>query len=426
MTHSVPRQAGMPRVLPMRERAEVIYRILCERLETILPLAMRENEIDLWLILCQEDNPDPVFSTMIPMDTWTPILQVMAFFDRGKKQGIERFNISGTATRDLYQRPYTGQVESEQWKLLLQLIEERDPQRIGINVGRVEWAAGGLTHNLYLQLLEHLPRKYHKRLVSAEPACTRWLETLTDKELEVYHSVVRIAHAVIAECFSARAIVPGVTVCEDLRWHFWQRCADLGLEVSFLPFFNLRRCPENREKYGPDDKVIRRGDAVHCDVGVRYLRMNSDHQEWAYILREGESDAPPGLRKLLAENNRLQDVFMSEFKLGATGNQMLKKMLARARKEGIPAPKVYSHSLGHYLHEPGPLIGLPWEQVACPGRGDVKLVHNSCFTMELSITGALPEWGGEDFRLGTEQDVMFTKTGGCQVIDGRQVAFHLV
>ena len=71
---------SFPQILPMRQRAEVIYKVLKKRLETILPLAMREAGIDMWLVLCQEDNPDPVFSTLIPMDTWCPILQILVFY----------------------------------------------------------------------------------------------------------------------------------------------------------------------------------------------------------------------------------------------------------------------------------------------------------------------------------------------------------
>ena len=92
---------------------------------------------------------------------------------------------------------------------------------------------------------------------------------------------------------------------------------------------------------------------------------------------------------------------------------------------GIPNPKIYSHSLGHFLHEPGPLIGLPWEQVACPGRGDVKLVYDSCFTMELSVAGSVPEWHGEEVRLALEEDVIFTREG-CRVVDTRQADFYLI
>jgi Xaa-Pro aminopeptidase len=411
----------------MRQRAGTIYRLLKGRLETILPAAMREAGLDMWLILCQEDNFDPVFTTLIPMDTWCPILQVLVFYDRGGDAGVEGINISGTNTHDLYQRPYKGQIEAEQWPLLVKLIEERDPKRIGLNTGSVQWAAGGLTHNLYSQLVQRVPERYRERLVSAESLATRWLTTLTDDDIQVFEHVVNVAHALIAECFSRRAIVPGITTTADLEWYYWQRCAELGLEIAFKPYFNLVRhvgaipcgCPCT------NDQVIRPGDLIHCDVGIRYLRLNSDHQEWAYVLGAGEKDAPDGIRRLLAEGNRLQDIFMAEFRRGLTGNQLLKNILARARGEGIPNPRVYSHSLGLFLHEPGPLIGLPWEQEACPGRGDVVLQDNQTFTMELSVAGPLPEWDDQEIRLGLEEDVVFNGDW-CRPLDGRQTAFYLV
>jgi Xaa-Pro aminopeptidase len=421
-----PRQkTPFPRVLPMRERAATIHRILQKRFETILPMAMREAGIDMWLILCQEDNLDPVFTTMIPMDTWCPILQILVFHDRGNEEGVERINISGTNMRGLFDWPLRSQLEEEQWPLLLQTIEERDPQRIGINIGAIEWAAGGLTHNLYQQLTEKLPARYVERLESAEALATRWLATLTDDGIELYEHVVNVAHAILAECYSRKAIVPGLTTTEDLEWYYWQRCADLGLEVAFKPFFVLVRSHEAKERYGADDRVIRQGDFVRSDVGIRYLRLNSDHQEWAYVLRPGETDAPEGMRKLMAEGNRLQDIFMAEFRQGLTGNELLNNILTRARNEGLPKPRVYSHSLGLFLHEPGPLIGLPWEQECCPGRGDVQLQYNNTFTMELSVTGPVPEWGGQEVGMGMEEDVVFTEDG-CRPIDGRQTEFYLL
>ena len=151
----------------------------------------------------------------------------------------------------------------------------------------------------------------------------------------------------------------------------------------------------------------------------------SDHRECAYVLRPGERDAPEGLRRLAAEANRLQDVFMSEFTLGLSGNELLGNILRRARAEKIPNPKVYSHSLGLFLHEPGPLIGLPWEQERCPGRGDVRLQYNNCFTMELSVRDRVPEWEDEEVAMAFEQDVAFTRKG-CRPIDGRQTALHLI
>lgn len=419
------RNGNFPQILTMRERSDIIYRILKKKLATILPTAMRETGFDMWLILCQEDDLDPVFSSMIPMDTWCPILQMLAFFDRGPAEGVEGVNIAGTNTYDLYDRPYRRQLEHEQWPILRHFVEERDPKRIGINIGSIEWAAGGLTHNLYTQLVEKLPKKYVKRLESAEPMATRWLATLTDDEVELYEHVANVAHHLLAECYSRKAVIPGVTTTKDLEWYYWQRCAEMGLQVSFKPFFNLVRSAARWDTFGKDDMIIRQGDLIHSDVGIRYLRLNSDHQEWAYVLKAGENDAPEGMKKLMSEANRLQDIYMSEFKLGLTGNELLENILARARNEGVPDPKVYSHSLGLFLHEPGPLIGLPWEQERCEGRGDVKLEYNNSFTMELSVTGNVPEWGGQEVRMSMEEDVVFTKDG-CRTIDGRQTEFYLI
>ena len=409
----------------MRERARVIREVLEKRLETVLPAVMREAGFDMWVILCQEDDLDPVFASMMPMEAWCPILQMLVLFDRGTAEGVERISIAMTDTRGLFDQPWKGHHHEEQWPLLRQIIEQRDPRRIGINTGRVQWAAGGLTHNLYQQLIDTLPGQYADRLASAEPMATRWLATLTDEEVERYEHVVAVGRQLIADCYTGQAVVPDRTTPEDLEWHYWQRCADLGLQVSFRPFFNRVRSDAMKKQFGEDDRAIRPGDLIHCDCGIRYLRLNTDHQQWAYVLRPDETEAPEGLRQLLTHANQLQDVFRAEFREGLTGNELLAAILARARGEGVPGPRVYSHSLGLLLHEPGPLIGLPWEQQRCPGRGDVKLKQNYAFTMELSVADTVPEWDGQKVRLSIEEDVVFSGEG-CRVIGDRQRAFHLV
>jgi Xaa-Pro aminopeptidase len=425
---SPPTRRGrpFPQVLPMRQRADVINRNTKERLETIVPIAMREQGLDMWIVLCQEDDLDPVFKTMIPMDTWCPILQMLVFFDRGKRWGIERINISGTKTKDWFDRPYIGELFPLQWKMLKEIVKKRDPKRIGINTGDVQWACGGLTHNLYNQLCKTITQKYARRLESAEPCATRYLATLTQGEIECMEQAVAISHEMIAECYSRKVITPGVTTTDDLVWHYWQKAADNGLGVSFRPFFYLRRSDEMIEQYGEDDKVIRPGDFVRCDLGVNYLRFNTDHQEWMYCLKPGETDAPQDARDLMAQGNQLQDIFMDEFEVGLTGDELLKNMLTRAKKEKLPGAKVYSHNLGLYVHEPGPLIGLPWEQKSNPGRGDVKMEYTYTFTAELHVKKIVPWWSKERlFIMALEQAVVFTPQG-CRMLDGRQTEFYLV
>lgn len=419
----MPQTQAIPAVLPMRQRAETINRLLKRRLDEVMPRVMRDAGIDCWLVLCQEDNLDPILTTLIPMDTWCPILQILVFFDTGTE--IVGYNISGTATHDLYHRPYIGQSEQEQWAHLLRLIEEHDPQQIGINIGETHWASGGLTYNLHRQLTRRLPERFIDRLVSAEELAVRWSTTLTEDDIAIYEHVCAVAHGVIAECYSRRSIIPNYTKIDDLPWIYWQTCADLGFTMAFKPYFRLIRSPAMQKRYGPDDTTIHSGDLIHCDVGFQYLRFNSDHQQLAYILSPGETAPPVGLTWLMSEVNRFQDIYRDEFRAGLSGNELLGNVLRRARSEGIPGPKLYSHSVGLFLHEPGPLIGLPWEQEHNPGRGDVTLALNSCFTMELSVTGSVPEWDGDEVRFPLEEVVVFT-ADGCRPLDGRQTALYLI
>ena len=301
-------------------------------------------------------------------------------------------------------------------------MTKRDPRTIGIDIGSVAWAAGGLTHNLYNQLVATLPEPYRGRLVSAEKAAVLWGGTLTDREAVLFERVTEIGQAMIAECYRSGTITPGVTTTDDLVWHYWQHARDLGLDVSFRPYFRLHR---DSRQTGFGENVVSPGDVIHCDVGIKYLRLNSDHQHLAYVPRLGETDVPVGLEERFRDTLRLQDIYMDEFRHGLTGNELLQNILRRARAENVPTPRVYSHNLGLFLHQPGPLIGLPWEQDKRLPRGEVRLEYNSAFVMELSTEGEVPEWNNQSLRLATEEPVIFTREG-CRTLCPRQTEFYVI
>jgi hypothetical protein len=346
-------------------------------------------------------------------------------------QPVERLNLSRTDMRGLHKdawdwRAWDNEKKESQWDCLARIVRERDPKRIAINESDEIWAAGGLTSALKKKLIQAVGTVYAGRLESGEPLSVLWLETLLDEELELYERTVSIAHALIAETFSNRAITPGVTTTNDLLYYYCQRVSDLGLKLYAWPWVRIRaRDPKSVEKWGANDTVVRRGDLIQIDAGIEYLRFFTDHCESAYVLRPGETDAPAGVRAVLAEANRLQDIFLSEMKEGRSGNEILAAILAGAKAKGIPGPKIYSHSIGLFLHEPGPLIGLPWEQVDTGVRGRVRLVPNTTFTAELSAAAPVPEWDGRELRLALEQVVAYTSRG-AYFLDGRQTRFHLV
>jgi hypothetical protein len=94
---------------------------------------------------------------MIPMNTWTPCLQMLIFFVRGEDQGVEHINFSMTDTGDFFDKPWNGRNFREQWETLRNIIQERDPQQIGINIGQVNWVTGELTYNMELSIEGQVP-----------------------------------------------------------------------------------------------------------------------------------------------------------------------------------------------------------------------------------------------------------------------------
>ncbi len=420
----------LPRILGFREQVAAVNRTTLQRLDRILPGAMEKTGFDMWIIVSNEDNLDPVFKTMIPMDVWCPIVQILVI---SKKPGqpVERLNLSRTDMKGLHKdawdwRAWDSSRKEGQWEALARVVRERDPKSIAINESEEIWAAGGLTTALKERLARTVGPVYAGRFRPGVELATLWLETLIDEELALYERAVAIAHALIAEAFSAKAITPGVTTTDDLLYYYNQRVIDIGLKLFAWPTFRIRnRDAKAVERWGSADTVIRPGDYISVDCGIEYLRYFTDHTEWAYVPRPGETDVPAGVQAVLAEANRLQGVYLGEFKEGRTGNEILAAALATAKAKGIPGPRIYSHSIGYFLHEPGPLIGLPWEQADTGIRGQVKLVPNSTFVAELSVAAPVPEWGGRELRLALEEMVAFTPRG-AYVLDGSQTRFHLV
>jgi hypothetical protein len=173
-----------------------------------------------------------------------------------------------------------------------------------------------------------------------------------------------------------------------------------------------------------DVETIQPGDLLHVDFGLTYLRLNTDMQQHAYVLEEGETAAPEGLVRALAVGNRLQDLLTSSFESGLTGNQVLAAALTRARAEGIDAT-IYSHPLGLHGHGAGPTIGLWDQQDGVPGVGDAPLLPDTVYAIELAAAVGVPEWGGAKVKIQLEEDAWFDGET-VRYLDGRQTAFHLI
>lgn len=423
----VIRSADEFAVLAPRARIEPENRILTERLEQLLPALMAEAGLDLWLVLNREYAEDPVYFSLVPQPSFAARRTTMLVFNRKADGTVERLSVNRYPLGGPYQNAWEGGELDAQWRALGELVRDRDPARIGINVSRTWPVADGLTHALHQRLLEVLPPGYESRLVPAESLVVRWLETRLPSEIAAYAHIMGIARGVIAEAFSARVITPGVTTTDDVAWYIRERFESLGLPIWFMPYVNRQRqglaCGPDSDFCG-ESGLIEPGDVLHTDVGICYLKLCTDTQEMGYVPRAGEAGVPPGLVAALATGNRWQDLLAAEFRVGRTGNEVLARTRAAAARAGIDS-RTYTHPLGLYGHAPGPTIGMWDNQGPTPGQGDWPLHPSTVYAIEGNIRQPVPEWGGQLVLVKLEQGALFD---GARVIylAGRQTRWHVV
>ena len=417
-------------ILSEREQSRVVDEILNERFNVLLPQLMERTGIDMWVVISREYNEDPVLKTMLP-STWLSARRttMLVFNYDAKTKSVEKSAIARYNVGEAIKAAWDMQKFPDQWDALMDLINQKNPKKIGLNVSKDYGHADGLDHTHHDLFMKKLPAAFQSRVISAEPLAVAWLESRTEREMQVYPQLVKISHDIIAEGFSAKVITPGVTTTDDLVWWFRQKLTSLGLTTWFHPSVAVQRSDSTSFEHlrsfsnRPKDDLIRPGDLLHVDFGITYLRLNTDVQQHAYVLQPGETDAPASIKKAFSNSNRLQDILTAQFKTGRTGNQMLLAALAQAKSEGI-VPSIYTHPLGLHGHAAGPTIGMWDMQQGVPGSGDYPLYPNTAYSIELNSSTFIPEWG-KDIRIMLEEDGFFDgKT--FRYIGGRQEKLLLV
>ncbi|HCI72308.1 MAG TPA: Xaa-Pro aminopeptidase, partial [Balneola sp.] len=297
-------QNGYPEILSMKERAEVIDDLLEDKIQTVLPDLMRRTGIDMWVVVSREYNEDPVIKTLLPA-TWLAARRrtILVMYDQGEGKGVETLAVARYDVGKTFKKAWDKEKEPDQWNRLKQIIEERNPKTIGVNQSDDWGLADGIVATDLQEMKSAIGKKYSDRIVSAEKLAVGWLETRSAKEMTIYPQIVRIAHKIIAQGFSDEVIQPGVTTTEDVVWWFREKIRELKLITWFHPSVSIQRAdPESFDHLRsfssrPDNNVIMPGDLLHVDFGINYLRLNTDTQQHAYILRPGETEVPKYLNK---------------------------------------------------------------------------------------------------------------------------------
>ncbi|MDA0328261.1 MAG: M24 family metallopeptidase [Gemmatimonadetes bacterium] len=416
----------------LREQAVEQQAWLETRLERVLPALMQEYGADMWILSMREYAEDPVFWSITSPTTFAARRRSIYVITRQDDGTLERLALGGTSqggvfeafrsTRPAPTQPTGELVGNEQWNLLRELVEDRDPGNIVLNIDP-EWAfSDGLHAGEAEALLEALGDKYSSRVRREPRLAMNYVSLRIPEMMPRYRKIEESVHAMISEAFSNSVITPGVTTTDDVVWWLRQKLQDLGYTTWFQTSVDVQRAGSGG---GEGATVIERGDLLWTDFGVVAQNLHTDTQHLGYVMKEGETEVPAGLKQCLANSNRLQDILLSHMEPGLTGNAVLANTLAQMKAEGINGT-VYTHPIGDHGHGSGPLIGRWDAQEGVPIRGEAIMLPNVWHSIELQATTPIPEWGGKAASCRQEEEAYLDEDGERHWVFRRQNRFHLV
>ena len=418
----------LPKLLPVREQQAVRESWLKKRLDTMLLPMMRQQKIEMWIVVNEEFHADPVTEYIAPPLPYDGRREFFIFADRGGDK-LDRIAVVRYGEEHLKLFFETlippGREIAD---TLRRIVTERNPKTIALNMGGTRGATNGITHDAFKFMTETLGQDYASRFVSAAPLIVEYMDTRLPDELEHYRTAVALTDILTRRAFSNEVITPGKTTVGDVRFWFLQQLNNLGLDTWFQPDLRVQRRSQQTGKtlqfldVAPESTVIQRGDVIHIDCGVNYLGLSTDWQKMGYVLREGEKDVPEGLKKALTNTNRLQDAMFTHIKPGAKGFEVYDATMADMKTAGIEA-MIYSHSVGNQGHALGASIDFRRPAAGAPLEPAFR--EGSYTSIELNTSTPVAEWGGQKVTIMMEDDAYLTKEG-MKFFRPRQTAFYLI
>jgi Xaa-Pro aminopeptidase len=366
---------------------------------------LKELEIDMWLTFVRETSGvrDPALDLLIGANdlTWESALILtraggrIAIIGNLEKDAVGRLKIFNEILG------YDKSVRD----LLRDTLTRLNPDRIAVNASRNNVHADGLTHAMYEMLRDYLSgTPYADRLVSSEPILNALRGRKTPDELARIQKAVEITDEIFQKTFSFIKI--GMTEIEVGEYmHRLAREYGVGLAWPAENCPAVNSGPNSPVGHnGPTDIKIERGHLIHFDFGVKYEDYCSDIQRMCYVLREGESEAPPEVQRGFITIRTAIEKSREAMKAGVTGNSTDTISREIVIDSGYPEfPHGLGHQLGRVAHDGGAMLGPLWEKYG--DSPNQKLEVGQVYTIEPSLP--VPNYG----HIGLEEDVVMTEKG---------------
>ncbi len=427
-----PERADAQTVPTVRDRAEREWEVTLEKLETRLKPLMREHGVQMWIIMSRENHPDPLLDLFggYGITGFYGHRNAYIFYDPGEGEALERTilgtHVSGHHLDFFPDTPAAGHGYGDEGLAphLRAFVEARDPSTIAVNRSPTITMADGISHEAWRYLTRALGDEYAGRIVSSEPLVIDYVSHRTPGEVEIAVEASWITWHILRRAFSNEVIRPGRTTLMDVYWWIVAEWRRQGLDFNFPPSMSIRREGLEGALSDAEDPVIEPGDLIHVDFGVKLMGIVTDQQKQIYVLREGESEAPRGLRDLFDQSARMVEIVSEELRPGVIGHEVKERAEARGHAEGIQN-LVYSHTQGNWVHGVGAWAIFDWpERYGQHPREPVR--YNEFWSVELAVTGEVPEWGGQTVTMGREEDGWIDGDGVFHWMAGPQEGIWLV
>ncbi len=389
---------------------------------------MRRHDLDWWIVVNEEFHGDPLTPFVAPAHPYAGNRDIFVFID-ADEDGLRKIALTGYAEESVERVFESGSRTRSPEENLRDLYEADPPERIGLAIDGHRGMTRSLTRSSYRMLSEALGPEATRRFVSAEPLIEDYLDTRIPEELPHFETLVHLTEVLARRALSNETITPGQTTVGDVRRFLLDALWAEGVTTWFQPDLRVQRAgrsgPTSRGflAVSKESTVIKRGDLVHLDFGISYMGLDSDWQKLAYVLKKGETDAPAGLKRGLANTNLLQDVLMQAARPGRAAGEIYTATLAKMEEKGIEA-RVYSHPLGNHGHALGPSIDFR-SASSNPGRRPRRLRPHSWISIELSTALAVPEWNSQKVFF-MEEDPAYLTDEGYSFFRPRQETFYLI
>ena len=395
-----------------RRRWEMQRQIRLDKFEQILPLAMRNAGIDMWIVAVKENHREPLWEDL--GRGYVSGIGYYVFTDRGGDR-IERaalgpggYMIQQSGAYDIFAPAST----------LGEFVKQRNPKRIGLNMSQEIGPADGLSHSMHQHLVETLGEPYVARFVSAERLVSEFRSRRVASEIVAFGEAAGIAIQLTERALSNEVITPGETTLEDVAWWMQDQLLARGLGSEFdMPSVYVTG-PEGIAATSTA-RIIQPGDVLMIDWGVQLMNFGTDVKRVAYVLKPGETQPPASIQTAFDKAIAVRDVLKKVIKPGVRADETMKRMDAALRAAGYGVIEfnrpnaddktdvVYGfHPVGNTGHDIGPSL-TTWQ----PLQTTFAMHAQHMFAFEYFAYTPIAEWGGKKLRIPIEDDALLMEHG---------------